>query len=245
MAISSAGYTSSSSNSDRKLEEKLRWSFGFAFDKNKEFEQLEGVKTIADWYKEGKEYKEERQKDGDNKHTILSLIANRIIDQLVKHVEPYYKDSIINSIGVNTHFKKDDTKMNFNVGFISLKPFVKFVKQVNEQDVTSATFRFQLDTSIDINKLEIHASSAPATIGDKSIDIEKLGIEMKLSLLQLNISSMRMPVPVITLNQPIKLLNIKFEIDNLSFSIKHSSAKVGVLNSLAAESSYDKSNNNN
>ena len=89
--------------------------------------------------------------------------------------------------------------------------------------VTSATFRFQLDTSMYINKLQIHASSAT---GDKSIDIEKLGTEIKLSLLQLNISSMQMPVPVRTLNEPIKLPNIKFEINNLSFPINHSSTKV-------------------
>jgi hypothetical protein len=218
MAASSSDY--SSSDSDGKIQEKLRWAFGLAFDKNGEFERSQGVKTIAEWYKEDKEYKDERQEDGNNKHTILSLITNRITDELIKYVEPSYKDSIIKTVGMNTHFKPGATQMNCNVEFISLKPFVKFVKQINRQEVASTKLSFELDTSMNIKKLQVRAGS---TSGGKSIDIETLAIELKLSLLQARISSMRMPVPVITLNEPIKLISKRFEVNNVSFPIKQPS----------------------
>src|SRR5256712_5020635 len=60
---------------------------------------------------------DERQEDGDSKHTILSLIANRITDELLKHVAPSYKASIIKTVGFNTHFKAGATQMNCNIEF--------------------------------------------------------------------------------------------------------------------------------
>src|SRR6266516_2585115 len=113
------------SDGDSKLEKKLRWVFDFAFHQNKEFQQSDTVKTILDWYKEEKQYKDEKQLDGDNKHAILSSIANKTINELITYVKPCYKDSIIKGIGINTHFKEGSA--------------VKFVKQVNEQENVSAT----------------------------------------------------------------------------------------------------------
>lgn len=159
------------------------------------------------------------------RNTILSLIANRITDELLKHVEPSYKASIIKTVGINTHFKAGATQMNCNIEFISLKPFVKFVKLVNRQEVASAKLSFQLDTGMYIHKLQVRPGSA---IRGKSIDMEALGVELKLSLLQVSISSMRMPVPVMTINEPIKLISKKFEITNLSFAIKENSSHAEV-----------------
>lgn len=211
------------SDSESGLREKLRWAFDNVFDNNGEFEQSEGVKTVAEWYKEEKEYEKERQVDGDNKRTILSLLANKMTAELVKIVEPQYKTSIINSVEFNTHFKSGVTQLNLNVEVTPLKPFVKFVKHVNGREVDSATFRFQLDTNMYINKLQVHGSSAER---GKFIDIDALGVEFKLLLLQISISSGRMPLPAMSLNKPIKLISRKFEINNLSFPVdQHHSSK--------------------
>lgn len=216
MALSLGDY--GSSDSDTQLRNELRRAFDYAFEKNEEFEQLEGVKTVTEWYREAKGYEEERQEDGDNKHAILSLLANKITTELVKLVEPAYKASIINSVELNTHFKSGVTQLNLNIQFTSLKPFVKFVKQVDGREVTSAKFRFQLDTGMYMNKLQVHTSS---TGEGKFIDIEALGVELKLSLLQVIISSTRIPLSVVSLNEPIKLISRKFEISNLSFRVDH------------------------
>jgi ribosomal protein L40E len=218
-----------------ELQTNLGSAFGFAFQGNKAFEQSEAVKTISNWYKDIKEHKAERQEDGDNKHAILSLISNKTITELVKHVEPYYKDTIIQNIGIDTHFIQDGSKMNCNIDFISIKPNVKFVKKVNEEETASATFRFQLDSSIHIKKLQIHTNSL--TTAGKSIDIEKLGVKLELKLLQATISSMQMSMPITCLKKPVKLLSREFEIKNVSFHLRRSSndkKEIGVLNSLGS-----------
>ena len=104
-------------------------------------------------------------------------------------------------MGINTHFREGATLMNCNIEFISLKPFVKFVKQLNGQDVALVKLRFQLDSSLYINKIQIHAK--PVAIEGRLIDLDKIGVELKLTLLQVTISSMRTPVPVISMNEPI------------------------------------------
>lgn len=108
MALSFGDY--GSTDSDSILHDKLAWAFGYAFDKNGEFQQSEGVKTVAEWYKE--ESKEERQEDGNNKNAILSLIANKLTTELVKLVEPQYKAYIIDCVELNTHFKTGVTQLN-------------------------------------------------------------------------------------------------------------------------------------
>ena len=56
----------------------------------------------------------------------------------------------------------------------------------------------------------------------KSIDIDRLGVELELTLLQVTMSSMQMPMPVTSLNKPIKLVSKKFEIKNISFHLGRS-----------------------
>lgn len=234
MAIS---YDYPNIDSDNKFQTKLRWALDFAFNENKKFQQLDGVRTLANWHKQAKEYKQEREQDGDNKHAIPSSIANKTIEEIVKNVEPCYKESIIKSIGINTHFKSGVTKMNCNVEFISLKPFVKFVKRVNGRDNDSVIFRFQLDSNIYINKLQIHDEKEV-----KSIDIDKLGIELKVTLLQVIIET---PVTTISIDKQIKLLSKKFEMDNLLFHLKRpttNSTKFGALNLSSTDNTGEKGN---
>ena len=54
----------------------------------------------------------------------------------------------------------------------------------------------------------------------KSIDIDKLGVELELTLLQVTISSMR--TPVTSVDKHIKLVSKKFEIKNISFDLGRS-----------------------
>jgi hypothetical protein len=193
-----------------KLRDKLKWSFRSAFEKNENFEQLKAVNTIADWYKDINEFKEKGE--GNNKHIIRSTIANKTIEELVRHVEPFYKNTIIKNIGTKTQFKEGTVERNFNTNFVSIKPYVKFVKRVNLMNMHSVKFSFLLNTNIYIETFLIHSNPA-----GKSIDINRLSIELELSLLEASIS---MQTPYISLNEPIILTSKRFEIDNLSFHSK-------------------------
>ncbi len=73
-------------NIDSKLNEKLRWSLRSALEENSEkLRKLEGVKTLIGYYKNTT--KDEQQA---YEHGILSIIINKILEELLKQVEPYY-----------------------------------------------------------------------------------------------------------------------------------------------------------
>lgn len=81
MAISDG--SSSSINIDNKLSEKMNSFFNYALTEKEKLQKLKEVKTIANWYKEKKEYKEE------NKHITTSLVVNKIIEELLKYAQPF------------------------------------------------------------------------------------------------------------------------------------------------------------
>jgi hypothetical protein len=204
---------------DDRLREKLRQSFRASFNESKEFEGLQGVNVISDWYKEAKEAKNEE--GAYNKRVILSTVANKASDELVKQVEPFYEGTIIKNVGIRTQFKEGGVDSSFNIELISVKPFVKFVKQVDGQEFASVRFVFQLDTTLFVDKLQVRNNSQA-----KSIKVQKLGIELSLLLLQITIS-VTLGIPVISVVQPIKLGSRKFEINDLMLYSRQSRFKTG------------------
>lgn len=202
---------------DDRLRERLRQVFNSAFSGSREFDN--SLNTIVDWYKEAKEAKDEE--GAWNKHVILSTVANKTTEELLSHIEPFYKDTIIDNVGIKTQFKDGATETSFNIEFISIKPFVKFVKQVDGREAYSVKLLFQLNTSIYLDKLRIQNNSEA-----KLIRIEKIGIKLELLLLQVSISS-TLGIPVITLVQPIKLGNTEFEINDLVLFSRHPDFKTG------------------
>jgi hypothetical protein len=203
---------------DDRLRERLRQSLNSVFNESEEFHNLQGLNTIVDWYREKEDSKDE---EGTwNKHVIVSTVVNKTTDELIKHLEPFYKDTIISNIGMKTQFKQGATEISLNIEFISIKPFVKFVKQIDGRESSSVRLLFQLDTSIYLDKLRIQNSNK-----GKSISIEKLSIELKLSLLQVNISG-TFGFPVILVH-PVKLGSRRFEINEFVLFSRQSNFKVG------------------
>jgi hypothetical protein len=210
----SGGYTSSI-DIDNKFYEKMNWFFNYALKEKEKLQKLEEIKIVTNWYKEKKEHKEE------NKRIVTSIVVNKIIEELLKYAQPYYVNSIIKKINVATHLKEGADESDFDIGFIPIKIYVEFDKLLNQTKHSSAKFTFQLDTSTYITKLKIRSSH-----NDKSIDIQKIGIKLELSLLQIEISYSPMQMPVIAINTPINLASKEFEINDLSFHIKESPANI-------------------
>jgi hypothetical protein len=90
---------------------------------------------------------------------------------------------------------------------------VEYVKYYHQQRVASVKFVFQLDTNTVIEKLKILADNKQ---GNKSIDIEKISIGLKLSLVQIKISTSHMPLPFMSFNGQLKLAEKELEIRNIS-----------------------------
>lgn len=97
----SGGYNYDST--DNKLEQNLRWFLTSTLNQNKEMlYQLHGVKdTVEEWYKDKNHYEGKRE----SKDVILSIIVNKIIEEILRHLQCYYVNSIIKKIGIETQFK--------------------------------------------------------------------------------------------------------------------------------------------
>jgi hypothetical protein len=204
----------------RLSEELLEFVMG-SFDEGKKIKSLKGVKFIGDLYKEAKKANNEEGEYSED--AVLSKVADKISEELVKQLEPFYKDTIIKHIDFRTQFREGAPVSSFRTEFISIKPFVRFVKRIGleRRELASVKFVFELNTAIYVEEFTIRNKA-----GIKSIEISKLGVEAKLSLLQVTIEA-TLGIPDISWDKRIKLANKKFEIRNFVLFSRQSSPRAG------------------
>jgi hypothetical protein len=95
---------------------------------------------------------------------------------------------------------------DFDIGIVSMKPYVEFIKIVDGDQMPPARFTFQLDISTHIS-----ISKTLNTPISKYIEIKRIGVDLKILLLQM---------PYLYLSQPIKLTTKTFDIHNIRFPLK-------------------------
>jgi hypothetical protein len=200
---------------DERLSQELRSSLSSILYKNEEkLRRLKDVKTLLDSYKKTKEYKQQVEEQG-----ILSFIANKTTEEMLKHVKPYYIGSIVRNIEIQTRIKIDDgnVEVNAKVDFdASLKPYVEFTIEINKKESYSVKFTFQIETSGHMKKLRLTSNTEKG----KSIHIEKIGIKVELFLLQIEFSDLITYGSDISFNKKMKLGSKSFEIQDLSLYTK-------------------------
>lgn len=216
MTISDRHYDSNSIyNFDETLHEELKSSLSSILYKNEEkFRKLKDAKTLIDCYKKTKEYNQQIEEQG-----ILSFIVNKIIEELLNHVEPYYIGSIVRNIEIQTHIKKDEgtVEINAKIDFdASLKPYVEFTIEINKKESYSVKFTFQIETIAHMKKLRFTTNTEKG----KSIHIEKIGIKIELFLLQIEFSDLITYRSDISFSKKMKLGSKNFEIHDLSLYTK-------------------------
>ena len=215
MAISSSRYTTPYHDyGNDKLRQELRSFFSHAIEGNEKLNQLEGIKTTTDWYRQQKDFREKlNQEKGNRGAVIFSAMGNKMIEILLDKVHPCYTNSIIKAIGINTQYRQGSVETNFDIGYVAMKPYVEYIKYYHQQQVASVKFVFQLDTNTAIEKLKIPVDNKKV---NKSIDIEKISIGLKLSLVQVKISTSHIALPFMSFNGQLKLAEKEFEIRNIS-----------------------------
>jgi hypothetical protein len=204
MAISSSRYnTPPYDYSNNRIRQELRSFFSSAIEGNEKLSQLEGIKTTIDWYKQQKEFRDKLNEENDNGSAavIFSAVGNKMIETLLDNVQPYYTNSIIKGIGIRTQYRQGSVETNFEIGYVAIKPYVEYIKLHHQQQVASVKFVFQLDTNTTIEKLRVHADSKQS---NKSIDIEKISIGLKLLLVEVKISASHMPLRFISFNGQLR-----------------------------------------
>jgi hypothetical protein len=216
VAISDRHYDGNSLyNIDETLHEELKSSLSSILYKNEEkFRKLKDAKTLIDCYKKTREYNQQIEEQG-----ILSFIVNKIIEELLKHVEPYYIGSIVRNIEIQTRIKKDEgtVEINAKIDFdASLKPYVEFTIEINKKESYSVKFTFQIETSAHMKKLRLTSNTEKG----KSTHIEKIGIKIELFLLQIEFSDLMTSISDISFSKKMKLGSKSFEIHDLSLYTK-------------------------
>jgi hypothetical protein len=222
MAISGRYYNDNNNNSiydiDAKLNENLRSFLTSSFEEEGgSLRKLKDVKTLGDFYKKTREYGQQ------DRYGILSTIVNKIIQELLDQVEPYFIGPIIKKVDVETRFKKEGVvEVNSNIDFgAPLNLFAEFVVEVNGKESYSVKFTFQIDTSANMTNLRIISNAHSID----SIDIEALGVTIKLYLLQIEFSDKISGWSEFSLNKQMKLGEKSFAIHNLSLYAESSDNK--------------------
>jgi hypothetical protein len=198
-------------HTDTQLSEKLRSSMSSIFEENEEkLRKLKDMKTLTDLYKTTREYKQQVKEEG-----ILSLITNKITEELLDQIEPHYTSSIIKNIQIQAQFKEEKGTVEVNSKIdlhASLKPYVEFTIEINGEKSFLIRFTFQIETSAHITKLKFTKNADEG----KSIHIEKIGINIELFLLQIEFSDLDTSSSDISLDKKRKLGSKSFEIQDLS-----------------------------
>jgi hypothetical protein len=129
-----------------------------------------------------------------------------MINELLKHVYPHYTNFIIDKTDIKTQFIGGSMETDFDIGILSMKPYVEFIKIINGEPMPPAKFAFQLDIRTHISIFK--TLNTPIS---KYIEIKKLGIELTIWLLQM---------PYLYLSPPMKLTTKTFDTHNIRIPSK-------------------------
>lgn len=185
-------------SSDNELHEKLKWSFSCAVDKSDFLKQSKDFRTIEGWYKQAK-------KTSDS-ISSPSVVLDEMINELLKHVYPHYTNFIVDKSAIKTQFIGGGMGTDFDIGIVSMKPYVEFIKIVNGEPMPPSRFTFQLDI-----RTHISIFKTLNTPTSKYLEIKKLGIELRIWLLQM---------PYVYLNPPMELTTKTFDLHNIRIPSK-------------------------
>jgi hypothetical protein len=175
-----------------------------ALEDNKRFVKLKEFKKVVDSYKEAEK----------NPDLIYTNIANKMSKELLSHIEPYYKDSIVKDIGIKTQFKEGAALLNCDAEFTPIPAYVEVVKKMHGDDIYSIKFNFEIRTKTCMNNVQISSNK-----NGRFIEIGDMGIDIEIILLQIIIHYFRTSESNVSFKGPLTLINKSFKIQNLSLPI--------------------------
>jgi len=164
---------------------------------------LNEIKTINGWYKEAKE----------DPHKIPGIILDQCISKIIEHVQPdldrYFIDTFKVKIRSNKGgFVVDSVELEF-----SIKPYVKFVRRVDEIEsgITKLTFEVSLTGKMENIQFCDVMNHYRVTVG-------KLSSSFDISILNGSITVQY--VTIHPIKKPIKLYHKEvLKLENLTFTM--------------------------
>jgi hypothetical protein len=197
-------------DTEQKLKEALRNSLSLVLTENEDtINNVNDIKTVALWYREAKE----------EPNRIPSIIVNKIIQELLDHSTGYFIDTIAEKIEIQCQInaQQEEVKGNLRLNLISLKPYVEFIKVVDEKEVPPPlrfTFKINIDGTLEGLKFYRSIIAAPTTMGEGrrgEISLDKFSFDLTISIIKL---------PAFNLLVPIFLYHKEqFKVENLHFYV--------------------------
>jgi ribosomal protein L40E len=143
-------------------------------------------------------------------------------NEIAEHVTIPYIESLTKKLEFNTENSEISINNPVEIGLFDtdIHPYVEFGKVVSQVKVQSIKFKFHLNIITRIKKI-----TAKREGKDLVFDIQKLGIELKLMLIRIDIYSVNEAVATNPLKAPIRIGRDSFEIDHIVLSTKDSKVK--------------------
>lgn len=136
-----------------------------------EIKTIEDIRTVADWYQEARQGKED----------FLLKSLNIIVEKIMEYVVPELVNQLIDEIKINTKNHETNVKFSFNFELMPIKPFIIFIKKINEIPSLKIKTVFQIDCNGTMEDVEILARNNERMIGLNNI---LMAIELSLFLPQ-------------------------------------------------------------
>jgi len=181
--------------------------FRQAIEENRKFCKLDSVTTVCNWYQKTNEFS---QAVRGGKRSVAEYVANKIVGKLLKDIDTYYLQNLLNLIGFKTKFKHGAVEVDFRTPLASVRLFTRFIKEANQNDICSVNLRFSLNMATFISKLRVKY-----TQNNRAIEIERLGIDLALVLEEVTILYCDTMKQELSLDRPINLAHKQFEIKDL------------------------------
>jgi hypothetical protein len=202
---------------DVRLKGELRSSLRYILGNNEEkLRKLKDMNTMINLCKTARDYEQQIKEDG-----VFSTIINKMTDELLAQLKPYYIGSIVENIEIQTRVKRHEGTVELNSKIdlkATLNPYVEFIVEINGTRTYSIRFTFQIKTSGHLRKLTLSKNSEKG----KSIHIEKLGIEIELFLVQITFSNLLTLSSDISFDKRTKLGSKSFDIRDVMLYSKSS-----------------------
>lgn len=186
-------------------------------ENNEEIRQIDSIKTVMDWYDKEKEnlntlsqneYLKLNEVPGiintamvarNNRDDFFSKLANMMVSKILEVVPIQFAEFTIDNIVVQTKDKEKGIKFNFESKLKPIKPYIEFIKKINGLPILRTKMKFQIDSDVVIENMEILSTGSETKIG-----LEKLTANITLSLTDFTLG------PLST-NQPKTLYTVNFE----------------------------------
>ena len=186
-------------------------------ENNEEIRQIDSIKTVMNWYDKEKEnlntlsqneYLKLNEIPGiintamvarNNRDEFFSKLANIMVSKILEVVPMQFAEFTIDNIVVQTKGREKGIKFNFESKLKPIKPYVEFIKKINGLPILRTKMKFQIDSDVVIENMEILSTGSETKIG-----LEKLTAIAEVSLTDFTLG------PLST-NQPKTLYTVNFE----------------------------------